>query len=145
MLRWRRCSKTCKKDQAPNGVNDLTCLRFVRQDSDSQFLASFSIDMWSKQGTLRDSVLVVPYFMKHRAPFVLNKRILLKSKLHKLEKEGLVTSFWNAVNCVFEVEATDNVTNEPDADMMQFLRASNKSPTVYTGALWNEALRCDRV
>lgn len=65
--------------------------------------------------------------------------------MHKLQKEGTVTSYCEAVEYLLGTYAMDDVLTETDAGMMGFTQPSSKSPTEYAEALWNKMPRCDKV
>lgn len=85
------------------------------------------------------------FFMKKPAAAALNSRISLPSKSHRRHKEGTLTTYCEVVNYLLETYATDDVIAETDAEILRFTQPPTKSPTEYAEALWNKALRCDRV
>lgn len=88
--------------------------------------------------------MLVTCFHKGPASVALNARITLRSETQSLQKEGTVTSYYEAVNYLLETYATDDVITKTDADMMSFTQPSSKLPTECAEALWNIALRCEQ-
>lgn len=78
-------------------------------------------------------------------PLGSNVRILPRSRAHKRQKEGIITSICEFVTVLLEKYAKVDVIAEADADMMLFMQPSNKSGTKYTKGLWNKAFQCNRV
>lgn len=73
-----------------------------------------------------------------------NTCVALESKSRKGQKEGSITSYCKTVSYLLKTYATNNVTAETDANMMQLNQTWNKSPTEYAKALWNQTLRRNR-
>lgn len=73
--------------------------------------------------------LAATVFMKLPAVADFKAFIAHKSKLHKRQTEGTVTSYCKAINYLLEMCVTDDVIFETDGDMMQFIQSSIKSPT----------------
>lgn len=84
-------------------------------------------------------------YIKRTAATLLDARIALQSKSHKRQKEDMVASYCKAIDYLLETYAINDVIAETDADMMHFKQPSNKLLTEYSEALWNNALRSDRV
>lgn len=63
----------------------------------------------------------VSYFESRTDADALSTPLLLKSKLHKRQKEGAVELYCEAVNYFLEKYLTSDVIAEPDADMRHFL------------------------
>lgn len=53
--------------------------------------------------------------------------------------------YCEAVHNLLKIYATGDIVSETDASMMQFTQPLNKLATEYSEALWNNALRCERV
>lgn len=85
------------------------------------------------------------FFMEHLAVAALSACIAIRSKLHKRQEGGLVTSSCEVVNYLLETYSTDDVIAETDAHMMHLTQPSSKCPTEYSEALRNMALLWDRV
>lgn len=83
--------------------------------------------------------------MKCPTTTALNVRFALRSKSHKLQKEGTVTFYGEAVTYFLETYAKDDDIAQTDASMMHFAQASKKWPTESAKALWNKELRCNKV
>lgn len=79
--------------------------------------------------------------MKHSAAALGNARIALISESHSRQEEGAVSSYCEAVNYLLATYAPEDVIGKTDADVMRFTKPPHKSPTQYTEALWNKALR----
>lgn len=77
--------------------------------------------------------------MKRAAAHALNTRIALRSKAHRSQKEGPIPSYCEAINYFLETYAVDDVIVQTDTNIMSFTQLSNKSPTEYTEAFWNNA------
>lgn len=66
------------------------------------------------------------FFIRRSAADALKIGVALRSKSHKHQKEGTVTSYCKAVNCLLETYGTKRVIAETDADMGHFTQPSNK-------------------
>lgn len=71
--------------------------------------------------------------------------LAFRSVSHRRQKEGTVTTYFEAANYLLDTFAIDDVITEIDADMMCFTQLSKKRPTGHTEALWDKALRCNSV
>lgn len=88
---------------------------------------------------------MLPSVMKRPTAAGFNARVIWKSEWHKHQKEGTVTSYCAAVSHFCKTYDKDDIIAETDANMIKFTQSSNESPTEYAEAMWNKALRFDRV
>lgn len=72
-------------------------------------------------------------------------RIAFKAVLQELQKEGTVTSSYEAVNYLFETFAMDDIIAETDAFMICFTLLLNKSPSRFVEALWRKDHFCNEL
>lgn len=79
-------------------------------------------------------------FMKSVSGEVINSLIALCSKSRTRPTEGVVKSYCEAVNYLFDTYSTDDLVAETDADMMHSTQSPKKSCTEYVEALWIKAL-----
>lgn len=75
--------------------------------------------------------MVVSFIMKGPTAAPLNTFIALRSKLHKRQEEGKVTSYFEAVNHLLEMYAVDEVIAEADADTIRLSQTFSKVRTEY--------------
>lgn len=69
--------------------------------------------------------------MKFPAAALLNAGIVIRTKSHRRQKKGTVTSYCEAVNYLFETYPIDEMVAEADVHMMHLTQPSDKSPTKY--------------
>lgn len=81
------------------------------------------------------AIWLLHFFMKRLAAAALDVCITLCSKWHRLQMEGTVKTYCEAVNILLETYETEDVIAETNADMMHFTPLSNKFPTEYAEAL----------
>lgn len=74
------------------------------------------------------------------APDAMKVCIAPRSKSHKRQKEGTVTSYCKAMNYKLKKYATDTVIAKNDGDEMCSTQLSNKLRTKHAKALWNMEL-----
>lgn len=87
---------------------------------------------------------LLPFFMNRRADAAFNARIALLSKWHSRQKEGTISSYCKTLNYIPETYVEDDFIGVTDTKLMWFTQLSSKSSMEYAGALWNEALWCNR-
>lgn len=117
----------------------------IRLHISNQLPFSLQVGMWHNRCTHRCRPIVVALFLKWPAATWLNFCITLTNKLLMRHKQGTLSSYFKALNYSLGTYVSDDVIAETDADMICSTQLSNKLPTQYAKALWNKALRCNRV
>lgn len=136
VAKWSKPLQVQMRSQMFNSFDQISILRF---------LSAFMLPCYSNGVYEVGGLCLLHCFVKHHDAAALNEWIALKSKSHKRQKQGTVTSYCELVDYFLGTHATDRVIAKTDTGIMQFTQASNKSPTKYANALWNKAPRGDRV
>lgn len=73
----------------------------------------------------------------------MNDGFKLLSKLHKRQREGMVTSTFEAVNYLIETYTINDVVAKYDADMMHCTSVPNRPTKEYAKVQWNRVVWCN--
>lgn len=89
---------------------------------------------------------IIPHPICKTAAAGLTARLSLQSKSsHNCTEEGVLISYGQVVNHLWETYATEEVITERDTDIFRYMQQSTMSPLEFVDALWMNTPICPHV